>query len=118
VQKTQEREAKGDERKEGKVEEEQVRLIVEQVARLKDNLGGRFTHLENEINHQGELIAGRMENLEAGLERLQQALADHEQRLRLVTDGVTQFKVFSGLASGGSGIMALAAFIRSFLGAP
>jgi hypothetical protein len=35
-----------------------------------------------------------------------------------VTDGVTQFKVFSGLASGGSGIMALAAFIRSFLGAP
>jgi hypothetical protein len=44
------------------VEEEQVRLIVEQVARLKDNLGGRFTHLENEINHQGELIAGRMEN--------------------------------------------------------
>lgn len=100
------------------MEDEQVRVIVEQVARLKDNLGGRFTHLENEIRHQGELVSGRMESLDEKLERLQQLLADHEQRLRTVSEGVTQFKVVSGLASGGTGIMALAAFIRSFLGLP
>jgi hypothetical protein len=29
---------------------------------------------------------------------------------------VTQFKLFSGLASGGSGLMSLAALLKAFLG--
>jgi hypothetical protein len=50
------------------------------------------------------------------LGRLEEQMSDHETRIRTATEGVTQFKLFSGLASGGSGLMSLVAILKSFLG--
>jgi hypothetical protein len=78
--------------------DQEIALLAEQLKRAIDRL-----HAE------GRLSAQRLDALE-------KAAADHEARLRAVTDGVTQFKVWSGLTAGGSGLMALLAFLRSFLG--
>jgi hypothetical protein len=48
------------------------------------------------------------------LKSLEERGNDHEARLRNATDGVTQFKLLVGLATGGSGIVAIIALIRSF----
>ena len=58
-------------------------------------------------SHDRELANHRITALEA-------AVRDHELRIRADTDGVTQFKMWAGLASGTSGLMALAALLRSF----
>lgn len=109
--------------------EMQERLLAAQVARLletldnrmdklendlrrqRDALDARFSRLDNELQHQRELLTSRLDGL-------QKSLDDHEQRLRDATEGVTQFKLFAGLASGGSGLVALVALLRSFLGTP
>lgn len=49
------------------------------------------------------------------LQQLEEAIKDHEQRLRAATDGVVQFKTYHTVASGGSGLMSLLALIKSFL---
>jgi hypothetical protein len=41
---------------------------------------------------------------------------DHEARIRAGTEGVTQFKVRSGLTSEGSGILSILAILKYFLG--
>jgi hypothetical protein len=48
------------------------------------------------------------------LQQLEEVVKDHEQRLRAATDGVTQFKTFHTLASGGSSLMSFIALIKSF----
>ncbi len=50
------------------------------------------------------------------LSLLEEQIRDHETRIRAATEGVTQFKLFSGLTSGGSGLMSLVALLRTFLG--
>jgi len=52
--------------------------------------------------------------LEGWLARLEEDVRDHEQRLREATDGVTQFKTFHTLASGGSSFLSFLALIKSF----
>lgn len=78
--------------------EQEIQLLAEQLKRTIDRLKA-----DQRLSTQR-------------IEMLEKAVADHEARLRSVTDGVTQFKVWSGVTSGGSGLMALLAFLRSFLG--
>jgi len=78
--------------------EQEIQLLAEQLKRTIDRLRA-----------DQRLVSQRIEVLE-------KAATDHEARLRSVTDGVTQFKVWSGVTSGGSGLMALLAFLRSFVG--
>jgi hypothetical protein len=47
---------------------------------------------------------------------LEERAGDHETRIRAATDGVTQFKMWAGFASGGSGIVSLIALLRAFFG--
>ena len=47
---------------------------------------------------------------------LEEGMRVHEMRLRAASEGVTQFKLFSGLASGSSGLMSLVALIKAVLG--
>ena len=50
------------------------------------------------------------------LKQLEDEVKDHEQRLRAATDGVTQFKMWSSLANGGTGLLSVIALVKSFLG--
>jgi len=94
--------------------EEQAAVISEQLGRLKDNIESRFQKIEALINHQNEISEERLRALRSEVGDLKKAKEDHETRIRSATEGVTQFKMFSGLANGGSGILSIIAFIRSF----
>jgi predicted double-glycine peptidase len=96
--------------------EDQALLISEQLGRLKDNIEARFQKIETAIGHQVALDNERLGSIRGELVDLKEAVKDHEQRIRSATDGVTQFKVFSGLANGGSGILSIVAMIKAFFG--
>ena len=75
--------------------EQGAELVAEQLRHAIDLLRAEIETLQREQAHQRALIEQRLAALES-------ASNDHEGRLRSVTDGVTSFKVWSGLASGGS----------------
>jgi hypothetical protein len=87
--------------------EEQAALFAEQMRHAMDLLRAELDALRALHTHDRELANHRIAALEA-------SVRDHELRIRADTDGVTQFKMWAGLASGSSGLMALAALIRSF----
>lgn len=89
--------------------EEQSALVEEQMHHALDLMRAEIEALKAQQRHDNELTLHRLKALES------QAL-DHEQRLRSATAGVTEFKVWSGLAAGGSGLMSLAALLRAFWG--
>ena len=89
--------------------EEQAALFAEQIRHALDLLRAEVNALRAQHEHDMDMCHHRLGSLET-------ASRDHELRIRADTDGVTQFKMWAGLASGGSGLMALAALIRSFLG--
>jgi phage head maturation protease len=89
--------------------EEQAALFAEQMRHALDLLRAEVNALRALHEHDMEMCHHRLGSLET-------STRDHELRIRADTDGVTQFKMWAGLASGGSGLMALAALIRSFLG--
>jgi len=90
-------------------EEQQAALFAEHIRHALDLLRAEVDALRAQHAHTRELSNHRMAALEA-------AVRDHELRIRADTDGVTQFKMWAGLATGSSGLMALAALIRSFFG--
>lgn len=52
---------------------------------------------------------------EQRLKALERISEDHESRLRDVTTGVTQFRFWSSVTSGGSTAMSLLALLKSFI---
>lgn len=89
--------------------EAQMKVLISQLRHANSLLSLRLQAMETRSNHQLAVQEQRIRSLEA-------QISDHETRLRMVSEGVTQFKLFSGLASGGSGIMSLVAVIKAFLG--
>ncbi|NPV55227.1 MAG: hypothetical protein HPY76_00940 [Anaerolineae bacterium] len=79
----------------------EINLIAEQLRQAEVN------SLRAELRHLREMTDARLKLLE-------HASLDHETRLRAATDGVTSFKTWSGLANGGSSILALLALVKSF----
>lgn len=84
-------------------------LTVSQLRHVNSVLQARLRMMETQFAH-------RMEVMEQRLKYLENQQADQEARLRSATEGVTQFKIVSGLASGSSSLMALVAIIKAFLG--
>ncbi len=84
-------------------------LLTEQMKHATDLLSAQIQSLEAKVVYQTDLFHQRLTLLE-------ECMRDHEMRLRAATEGVTQFKLFSGLASGSSGLMSLVALIKAFLG--
>ena len=84
-------------------------LFSEKLCHSLDLLRAEITVLRASIDHLRELTDRRI----AGLEECQ---SDHEPRLRTVTEGVTQFKVLSGTASGSSILVSLYALFRTIFG--
>jgi hypothetical protein len=91
------------------VADENLALIAEQLRHLVDNQTAQVNALKAELGHYKELADLRLISLE-------DSRNDHENRLRSATDGVTQFKMFSGLASGGSTIISILALVKAFFG--
>ncbi len=89
--------------------EEQAALVAEQLRHAVDLLRADIQALRQDLQHERELSSYRLAALE-------EQARDHETRLRSATDGVTAFKVWSGLLAGGSGLMSLAAVLRAFFG--
>lgn len=98
------------------MDDTQARLIAEQLGRMQDMFRARLDAIEERLKHHTDLDAERTAAIRADLADLRETAKDHETRLRSATDGVTTFKTWSGLASGGSSIMAVIAFVKSFFG--
>ncbi len=96
------------------MDEGQAKLIAEQLGRLADQLNSRMAAIEESLRHHSELDGEKVRAIREDIASLRKVADDHEGRLRSA-DGVTTFKTWSGLASGGSSIMAIVAFIKSFL---
>jgi multidrug resistance efflux pump len=91
------------------MEDKSVALLTEQLQHANHMLQAQIKALDARVSH---LQAMNQQRLVA----LEEDSRDHETRIRAATEGVTQFKLFSGLASGGSGLMSLVALLRTFLG--
>jgi hypothetical protein len=91
------------------MDEPEVALLSEQMRHALDLSRAESEALRAELAHYRALTDHRLSTLEA-------ARDDHETRLRAAIAGVTEFKLFSGLAIGGSGLMSLFALIRVLLG--
>lgn len=83
-------------------------LIAEQLRHTIDLLNARIESLAKELEHQKELSGNRLRSLE-------ESQKDHETRIRGLQDGVTSFRVWTGLTNGGASIMSIIAFVKAFL---
>jgi len=83
-------------------------LVAERLVHALDLLRGEIRTISAELAHQEELNENR-------LTRLEKAEDDHETRIRSLQDGVTSFKVWSGLGNAGAGILSVVAIIRTSL---
>ena len=84
-------------------------LIGEQLKHMVDMMDAKLDRIELNQGHLKELIEHRLNYLVKQVE-------DHEARIRDATEGVTQFKVRSGLTSAGTGILSIMALLKSFFG--
>ncbi|MBQ6343422.1 MAG: hypothetical protein IJI41_09885 [Anaerolineaceae bacterium] len=75
---------------------------------LLESIRGEIKLLRTELQHSRELSERRLSAIEKICE-------DHETRLRDVTTGVTQFRFWSSVSSGGSAAMSLLALIKSLI---
>jgi len=91
------------------MDENEAALVAEQIRHALDMLRADLLAVQAAQQHHQELVAHRLDALET-------QARDHETRLRTATDGVGQFKVWAGLASGSSGLLSLAALLKAFLG--
>jgi hypothetical protein len=87
--------------------EPEAALIAEQMKHANALLGADVDALRAELAHYRELTDHRLKTLE-------EAGRDTELRLRSAADGITQFKVWSGLANGGSSLISLLALLKAF----
>lgn len=92
------------------MEDKTEALLTEQLRHANNLMQAQIKSLEARLSHQQGMNQQRLAILE-------EQIRDHESRIRTATEGVTQFKLFSGLASGGSGLMSLVAILKAFLGA-
>ena len=88
---------------------EQTELIAARLGRIVDHLQDDLREIREELRHQNELS-------EARLQRLETQSADHEARLRETHTAVTQLRTWAGVSSGSSGLLSIAALLRSFFG--
>ncbi|HPH97000.1 MAG TPA: hypothetical protein PKW33_20065 [Anaerolineaceae bacterium] len=87
------------------MDDNQAALIAEQMKHALDLMRAELDAMEARLAHHYEMTGQRLAALEG-------QSADHETRLRSATEGITQFKVVSGLANGGAGLLSLLALFK------
>ncbi len=75
---------------------------------LLETIRGEIRLTRAELGHIRELTERRLDALE-------KICGDHETRLRDAAAGVTQFRFWSSVTSGGSTAMSLLALLKSFI---
>ena len=70
--------------------------------------------IAEQLRHTVDLLKAQNDMLNLRITALEKTKDDHENRIRNLTDGVTSFRVWSGLASGGSSIMSIVALVKAF----
>ncbi len=90
------------------MDETTAELISEQMRHANALLQADLEGLRGELVHFRELTGLRLTELES-------ARVDHENRLRSAADGITQFKVYSGLLNGASSLLALLALLKAYI---
>ena len=75
---------------------------------LLESIRGEIKLMRAELQHNRELTERRLETIE-------KICGDHEERLRDVAAGVTQFRFWSSVSSGGSTAMSILALLKSFI---
>lgn len=88
---------------------EQTDLIAARLGRIVDRLQDDLREMREELRHQNELSERRLQQLE-------EQFGDHETRLRAAHTAVTQLRTWAGISSGSSGLLSIAALLRSFFG--
>ncbi len=86
-----------------------AQLLAEKLMHMIDLLRAENKALGAELEHLRQFTNHRLAALE-------DQGKDHELRLRANTDGVTQFKQWAGLASGGSTVLSIIALVKAFFG--
>ena len=81
---------------------------INETKSLLESIRGEIRLMRAELQHNRELLERRLNTVEKICE-------DHETRLRDVTAGVTQFRFWSSVSSGGSTAMSLLALLKSFI---
>ena len=76
---------------------------------VPESIRGELRLMRMELTHLRELNEQRLGAVE-------KICADHETRLRDVSAGVTQFRFWSSVSSGGSTAMSLLALLKAFVG--
>lgn len=89
------------------MDEVQAQLIAEQLKHANTLMRADVEALRAELAHYRELTNLRLTELET-------ARSDHEQRIRAASDGIVQFKVFSGLTNGGASLISVLALVKAF----
>lgn len=82
---------------------------VKDFRELLESLRGDVKLMRSELEHLRMLNEQRLRSIEKVCE-------DHETRLRDVTAGVTQFRFWSSVTSGGSTAMSILALLKTFIG--
>jgi uncharacterized protein YecA (UPF0149 family) len=90
-------------------------LLTEQLGRFKDRIESNLAALETEQKHQKEINELQKQLYEGQIDDLKTQVADHEARIRAATDGVTQFKTWSTIITGGSLVASIAAILKAFI---
>ena len=80
----------------------------EECKTLLESIRGDLRVIRAELQHNRELSERRISAIEKICE-------DHEIRLRDVSTGVTQFRFWSSVSSGGNTAMSLLALIKAFI---
>ena len=86
-------------------------LIAEQLTHALDLLRAEIASLRLDLEHHCELSNSRLDSLE-------KCKDDHEARIRATTEGVTQFKMYSGITSGGATLISIFTMLKVILGSP
>ena len=81
---------------------------IDECKALLESIRGEVKLMRAELQHNRELSERRL----AAVEKI---CEDHEARLRDVQSGVTQFRFWSSVSSGGSTAMSLLALLKSFV---
>ncbi len=81
---------------------------IEDCKAMLESIRGEIGLMREELRHTREFCEHRLTAIE-------NVCADHETRLRDAAAGVTQFRFWSSVTSGGSTAMSLLALLKSFI---
>jgi len=98
------------------MEEDQVNLIGEQLAHMRDIFDARFRTIEADLEHHTALEAEKHKSIDSNVTELKTVEADHEARIRAANDSITGLRTWTSLFNGSAFVASMAALMKSFLG--